>query len=140
MALSANAIVESRGEGGIVALGLKTATTMFRGAIAGIEAATGFLRPATATATPDRRGGIVREGLASGSAASGSVLCEVYTEGEFLLTGSGFAQTDVGLAVYASDDNTITKTSTNNMLLGTITRFVSSTQVWVKLLPFGVAS
>ncbi len=58
---------------------------------------------------------------------------EVKRRGQFLLTGSGFAITDKGANVYASDNFTITKTSTNNVLVGTIADYVSSTQVWVEI-------
>lgn len=141
MALTANASLTSRGEGGVVAFQVKGQTDIWRNAIVGIEVATGLVRGATAGATPDIRAGIAREefhNLSPGSTPEENT--EVYTDGEFLLTGSGLAQADVGVLVYASDDATITKTSTNNVLLGRITNFVSATQVWVKLLPFAVAS
>lgn len=138
MALSAPATVESRDARGIREFGVKASTRIYRNAIASIETATGFIRGATASAG-DIRAGIAREDV-NNTGAGGAATCEIYTQGEFLLTGSGFAQTDVGALVYASADDTITKTSTNNVLLGRITRFVSATKVWVDLLPFAVAS
>lgn len=52
--------------------------------------------------------------------------------GEALLTGSGFAQSDVNRVVYLSDDQTITTADPGNTIIyGRITEFVSSTQVWV---------
>lgn len=78
--------------------------------------------------------GIVAQGGADNSAgADGDVTGEFYQEGEFLLTGSGFAATDVGVKVYATDNYVATKTSTNMTYIGTITKFVSATQVWVKI-------
>lgn len=139
-ALSANAKLLSKGEDQLRAFAVKAAAKVYQGAIVGIEAASGFARAATAGGTPDIRCGIARALADNTGGANGAIDVECYTRGEFLLTGSGFAQTDVGAVVYASADDTITKTSTNNVLLGRITRFVSSTQVWVELLPFAVAS
>lgn len=140
MSLSANASIVCRGEGGVVPFAVKAAAHIYRNAIVAIEVATGYARPATAGATPDVRCGVASAEADNSSGADGDKFVEAWTEGEFLLTGSGFAQTDVGVLVYASDDGTITKTSTNNVLLGRITGFESATQVWVKLLPFAVAS
>lgn len=139
MALIANASIWSKGEGDIVAFAVKAAAHIWRNAIVGIEVASGYARPATAGATPDVRIGVSREEADNSAGTDGDKNVEVYTKGEFLLTGSGFAQTDVGAVVYASDDGTITKTATNNVILGRITNFVSSTEVCVKLLPFAVA-
>lgn len=140
MALSANTVVESRGAGGIRKFKVKTNAHIYRNGAVGIDSTVGYARPATAGATPDIRAGIAREEVDATGVASGVKDVECCTQGEFLLTGSGFAQTDVGAVVYFSADDTITKTSTNNVLAGRITEFVSSTKVWVELLPFAVAS
>jgi len=139
-AATANAVIEGRGEGGIVPFAVKASTHIYRNTAVGVDPTVGYARPATAGATPDIRCGIAREEVDNSSGASGAKKVEVYTEGEFLLTGSGLAQTDVGSLVYWSDDSTITKTSTNNVLAGRITETVSATQAWVRLLPFAVAS
>lgn len=139
-AASSNLVVQSRDEGGIVAFDVAASTHIYRGAAVAINPASGLVRGATAGETPDIRAGIAREECDNSSGAAGAKNVEVYTEGEFLLTSSGLAQTDVGLLVYWSDDQTVTKTATNNVLAGRITKFVSATQVWVKLLPFAVAS
>lgn len=140
MALSENAALKSKGAGDIVDFAVKAAANIFRGAIVGIEVASGFTRPATAGATPDIRAGIARGEADNSGGADGDKDVDCYTEGEFLLTGAGLVQADVGVVVYASDDGTVTKTASNNVLLGRIARFVSSTQVWVKLNPFAVAT
>jgi hypothetical protein len=140
MALTANESLKSRGEGEIVAFAVKAATHIYRNAIVGIEVATGLVRGAIASVTPDVRAGIAREEADNSAGAAGDIDVEVYTVGEFLLTGTGFAQTDVGAVVYAAADDAISLTSTNNVVLGRVTKFVSSTQVWVRLLPFAVAS
>jgi len=140
MALTANTIVESRGERGVIPFAVGSAKHIYRGAIVSIELATGYVRPSTSGVVPDRHAGVAREEADNSAGAGGDKSVEIYTEGEFLLTGSGFAQADVGESVYTTDDGTITKTPTQNVLLGRITNFVSATRVWVSLLPFPVAS
>jgi len=142
MALTANASVKSKGEGDIVALAVDASSHVYRNAIVGLSTA-GYAK-GTATAGSVIRAGIAREEQDNSSGSAGDLDVEVYTAGEFLLTkdatGANFAQGDVGDIVYASADNGITKTATSNMTLGYVTKFVSTTQVWVKLLPFGVLS
>jgi hypothetical protein len=67
------------------------------------------------------------------SGADGAVAGEVYIDGSFVLTGTGFAQTDVGTQVFAIDNYTVTTTSTSNSYVGIITEFISSTKVRVKI-------
>jgi len=52
-----------------------------------------------------------------------------------LLTGSGFTQATVGLAVYVLDSATVAVTGgvTNHILVGYVYQYVSATQVWVVL-------
>ncbi len=78
--------------------------------------------------------GIVAQGGADNSAgADGDVDGEFYQEGEFLLTGSGFAADDVGKKIYATDNYAVHLTSTSRTYIGTVTKFASATQVWVKI-------
>jgi len=93
----------------------------------------GYIDDDTSTGS-NKFAGVVGSGQADNSSGSnGDVDVEYYQEGEFLLTGAGLAITDVGSKVYASDNFTVTTTSTNNTYIGTITKFESATQVWVKI-------
>lgn len=65
--------------------------------------------------------------------ASGDITAETWTEGDWLGTGSGFTQATVGAVMYATDNYTITTTSTNNTKIGRCVAYVSSTQVYVAL-------
>jgi hypothetical protein len=77
--------------------------------------------------------GIAVEGADNSGGSAGDLKIRCYKKGSALLTGSGFAQTDVGQVVYATDENTITKTNANDkQKVGVISEYVSSTQVWVK--------
>lgn len=63
--------------------------------------------------------------------AAGDLNINVRVRGKVELTVSGVAITDVGKAVYASDDNAFTLTETSNSYIGVITRYVSATRVVV---------
>ena len=104
---------------------------VFRGALVMYNTA-GFLAPA-ATGAGNIFAGIAEEEVDNSGGSAGDERCKHKIEGSYLLTGSGFVQGDIGETVYASDDQTITKTSTNNPLVGQIVQFVSATQVFVKL-------
>jgi hypothetical protein len=104
---------------------------IYRGAMVMYDAA-GFLAPA-ATGAGNVFGGIAEEEVDNSGGAAGDVRCKHKVEGSYLLTGAGFAQTDVGSMVYASDDETVTLTSTANPMVGQIVDYISATQVWVKL-------
>lgn len=110
------------------------AVEIFRGALVKLNAA-GFLAPCAAEAGAVFAGIAVEDYDNSGGAA-GDEEIRVLKEGQFLLEGAGFAQTDVGQPVFASDDQTITKTYASNLQeVGVISEYVSATQVWVKIMP-----
>lgn len=104
---------------------------IYRGAMV-MHNTSGFLAPA-ATGAGGIFAGIAEEEVDNSGGSAGDKRCRHKLTGRYLLTGSGFVQGDVGETVYASDDQTITKTSLNNPLVGQIDEFVSATQVWVNL-------
>ncbi len=79
-------------------------------------------------------GGIARADADNSSGADGDIDVDTDIEGIFTLTGSGFTQADVNSLIYASDNFTITTTSTSNSLVGRCVGYVSATQLRVKLL------
>lgn len=104
---------------------------IYRGAMV-MYNTSGFLAPC-ATGAGNVFAGIAEEEVDNSAGSAGDVECKHKSEGVYLLTGAGFVQGDVGEDVYASDDDTVTKTSLNNPKVGKIMKFVSATQVWVKL-------
>lgn len=117
--------------------GLKVAEPMavdviYRGAMLKTNAA-GFVAPCASEAGA-KFSGIAYEEKDNSTGSAGDESAQVMKEGRFLLTGSGLAQTDVGVPVYASDDQTITKTYAANLQrVGIIDEFVSATQVYVRI-------
>lgn len=77
--------------------------------------------------------GIAEEEVDNSSGSSGDKNVVVWNNGRFLLTGSGFGQHLVGEAAYASDNFTVTASSTNTTRIGTFKQYVSSTQMWVEI-------
>ena len=72
--------------------------------------------------------------------ADGDLDIELYNEGMFVLTGSGFSQADVGKTVFASDNYTITLTQAATVVpIGRVREFISSTQNVVELKTGGAA-
>lgn len=94
--------------------------------------ASGYLTDVIASGANNFAGIVVRE-VDNSAGSNGDLRAEVYTDGVFYLTGSGFTQASVGSLAYASDNYTVTATSTNNTKIGRIAEYVSSTIVGVKL-------
>ena len=104
---------------------------IYRGALVVYNAA-GYLAPASG-ASGEIFAGVAEEEVDNSAGSAGDEVCRYKKEGIYLLEGAGLAQGDVGEQVYASDDQTITKTAGTNAPVGKIVEYVSATQVWVKL-------
>jgi len=94
------------------------------------------LSSSTASAGGDIAGGVALEQVAvtSSDTADGSKEVTVARNGVWGFAVGSLAITDIGAAAYASDDDTITTTSTNNYWCGII-EDVDSTYVWVDIEP-----
>lgn len=78
--------------------------------------------------------GIARLRADNTGGANGDISVEVFNDGEFELTGSGFAQTDVRAPVYLADNGDgLTKSASSATYIGRISKFVSSTIVAVEI-------
>ena len=105
---------------------------IYRGALCKHNAA-GYLAPCAAEAGA-RFAGVAYEKIDNSAGAAGDLSVKVMQEGTFLMTGAGFAQSDVGNNAYASDDNTISNTQgANEQDVGVVVGYVGATQVWVKI-------
>ena len=131
MAVTANQKITARNQRSRVGVPVASSKHIYQGTMAFI--ASGYLTDVSGATGTNQLAGIVIDEKDNSSGSNGDLTAEVYEEGSFLLTGSGFAQSDVGSKVYASDNYTITKTSTNNSPVGRIDEFVSSTQVMVQI-------
>lgn len=117
---------------------------IFKGAMVKHNAA-GFLAPCAGEAGSAFAGIALVECDNSAGAAGDLNSGLVAKEGAFELPGSGFAQTDVGLAVYAADDQTVQLAAGTTSLqkVGFIEKYISATKVLVRIqmgLGLGAAS
>lgn len=67
--------------------------------------------------------------------AAGDVVADVWRKGQFILPGSGFAQSDVGKPAYATDNFTLTPNAlaSGAVYVGVVSRYYSSTKVMVDI-------
>ena len=123
-------------EGKMLSLPVVASDIVFKGANVKINAA-GYLAPCAPEAGSQYAGVAVEQcDNSAGVAGAKSVL--VFQEGCFEMTGSGFAQADVGSQVYATDDNdvTLTEGTTSKQKVGIIVKYISATKVLVKIMPY----
>lgn len=96
---------------------------IYEGAAVG-ENASGYARPLVAG---DRFLGFAERKVDNSTGAAGAKTCRVLTRGRITLPVASLAITDNDMvAVYASDDDTFTKTASGNTLIGWCSRFVST--------------
>jgi len=130
MAVTANQVLTRRGAD--LTSGKAAAVNLYAGTFAFYDASTGYVT------NDDNSGanafaGIVYQQCDNSGGSAGDLSVELITEGQVLVTGSGFSQSTVGDAIYASDNYTATASGTSTSLIGRCTDFVSSTQVYVSI-------
>jgi len=118
-----------------------TAHSIYKGSlvVSDISDTDGYFRAvpltsSTAMASGDIFGGIAleKQDVTSSDTADGSVEVTVAVNGVWGFAVGSLAITDLGAPAYASDDQTITTTSTNNLWVGTIVDR-DATYVWVDI-------
>jgi len=106
---------------------IASGATVYQGSYVGLNSST-----ARALQAGDQFLGIATARFVQGDGDT-AVECETNVQIKAAVTGASGAG-DVGKLVYASDDQTLTLTSTSNSLVGVIIEHVSGTTCWVKLL------
>ncbi len=113
-------------------------TTLYGGTLCFVNEA-GNIDDDTATGQ-NRFAGVVIEKVDNSSGSAGDLTAEFWQDGEFNLVGSGFALTDVGSDVFATDNYTVTCTpSASAVYIGRCNRYISSTVIAVDIDPDGNA-
>jgi hypothetical protein len=77
--------------------------------------------------------GVAAEGADATGLGDGVKTVRVYKTGTFKYTKPSAVQTDLGVAVYLRDDQTVDTTSTNSILAGYVAKYVDSTHVKVRI-------
>lgn len=73
-------------------------------------------------------GGVATKTVDNSSGSAGDLWVEGYTQGQFRMTASGLAQTNVKEKIYAVDNDTLSLTSTNQTYVGWIVEYISATE------------
>jgi predicted RecA/RadA family phage recombinase len=108
---------------------VKTNSQIYAGALVMLDV-NGLLIPGADTAS------CVFAGVAQENVlGDGTKTCRVRTEGVFTVATAGLTQAVVGVKAYLVDDTTVAlaATTTNDILVGRITKFISASQVQVKI-------
>lgn len=109
---------------------MKASTTIPKGALVGIEAASGLAINAVAGAGITAPVvGVAAETVTS--AASGNSYIAVECAACWLFAASSIAQTAVGTAMLIVDNDTVDETSAGSAMVGKLVEFVSATSGWV---------
>ena len=114
MALTANREVNRYVDQELRSYPVKANTHVYKGGLVSLDAS-GYARPLNAG---DQAVGLAYEEMNNTSATDGQVSVRVFTQGDFVHALQGALRTNIGDAVYASDDETLTFTSTDNSLVG----------------------
>lgn len=138
MAVTANQLIKHQ-DGCKRSYPVEEATHIYQGTLVFVNAA-GYACDVTATGVNAFIG--VAVGEADNSAgADGAIEVEVYTEGDFELTGASLGQTDVGMPCYADDNYaTVVALGATSVRIGKVVRNISSTKHIVAIQPSGVGA
>ena len=119
-------------EGLIVAYPVKANARIWKGALVCVDN-TGYLVPASDTANL-RFVGVAFESVDNTGGASGAKRCRVVKRGTFVYNRIGsFTQADIGATVRANSDNEVAKTSTNNIVVGTVVELLDGNRVRIRI-------
>ncbi len=131
MAVTANQIVK-RAEACRKSYPVAASTHIYEGTLVFINAS-GYADDDTASGVNKFAGVAIRE-VDNSSGSNGDLTVEVYSDGVFELTGSGFAQADVGKNAFATDNYTVVVSdSASAIRIGVVKEYVSSTKLRVEL-------
>lgn len=115
--------------GDINAIPVIAADIIYEGAAVGIVAASGHARPLTSA---DKFAGFAEDKADNSAGAAAAINVRVKNRGTIQLACSGAVITDLGKAVYATDDDTFVLTAAGGVYVGVIRKFVSAGVVVVE--------
>ena len=113
-------------------LAVKAATIIYRGALVGLDRATGFARPLTAT---DQFQGLAYERCDNSLGADADREIILFTQGDFEFALAGAARTAIGRPVFASADDTLTLSGANASYIGQIIDVPTAGKIIVRIDP-----
>lgn len=138
MAVTANQLIKKQ-DGCRRSYPVEESTRIYQGTLVFVNAA-GYACDVTATGV-NAFVGIAVEEADNTDGADGAINVEVYTDGDFELVGTSFAQTDVGMPIYADDNYAcVVSLGATSVRIGTVVKYVSSTKHIVAIRPSGVGA
>ena len=135
MALSANRDVDHYVDQELRSFAVAAGEHIYKGAFVGLSSG-GYAQALTAG---DLFIGVAYEEADNSSGSAGDASVRIYTLGDFRHALSGAAITNLGDAVYASADDTLTFTSTSNSYVGCAVDVPSSGEIVLRLETFKTA-
>ena len=132
MALTADADIKFYSSNELIDLPVEANTVIYKGALVGINATTGYARPLVAG---DAFAGLAYRKADNSGGSAGARNVRLFQGIDIVATISGVSQTDVGAVVYASDDATLTLTAAGNSRIGRIVAIEGTDLVRVRLQP-----
>jgi predicted RecA/RadA family phage recombinase len=136
MALTANRDVDHFVDQEIRRYPLAAGAEVFKGGFVGLDSS----KYARALAAGDKCVGLAYEAADNSSGADGERCVRVYTQGDFLLPLAGAGRADIGKAVYASDDATLTFTAAGNSLVGVCVDCPTAGQIILRVETYHVVA
>ncbi|MCX7924665.1 MAG: DUF2190 family protein [Fimbriimonadales bacterium] len=119
-------------EGLIIAYPVKANAKIWKGALVCVDSS-GYLIPAN-DAAGLRFVGVAFESVDNTGSGNGDKRCRVVKRGSFVYNRSGsYTQADVGATVRAISDNEVAKTSTHNVLVGTVVELLDGNRVRIRI-------
>lgn len=109
---------------------VKASTVLYSGTLTYIDSATGYITDDDA-AGANVFFGVTRDTHDNSAGANGDINCEVYSEGIFFFSGTGFAQDDLGVSAHGVDNFTVALTG--GSVVGKIAEVVSATEISIKI-------
>jgi|688.fasta_scaffold14003_5 hypothetical protein len=138
MAVTANQVIKVQ-EGDRRSYPVEESTRIYQGTMVYVNAA-GYACDVTATGVNAFVGIAVAE-ADNTSGADGDIEVEVYTEGDFELTGTFNSITDVGMPAYGDDNYAVVVAlGASSVRIGRVVRFVSTTKAIIAIKPSGVGA
>ena len=132
MALTANREVDRYVDQELRSYPIKGSTHVYKGSLVGLDA-NGYARPLTAG---DQAVGLAYEEANNTSVNDGAEDLRVFTQGDFVHALQGAQRSNIGDAVYASDEETLTFTVTGNSLVGVCVDRPATDQIILRLNPY----
>lgn len=120
-----------RQEGDLIAYGVAASTKVPKGVLT--QLASGYLTSMTKAASLVFSGVSAEEADNSATATNGYIKGKVYKTGVFEFILSSAAITDIGTEVYALDNQTVTKTSTDATKVGKIVNVVNTNKAIINI-------